>query len=75
MYETYERYEMYDMYKMYENATKCYKNATQLKFGDIQKRYKRYVQERRAKPRHQTLVVAPLIQTLKIKSPTCLTEA
>ena len=41
----------------------------------LRERYKRYVQECRAKPRHQTLIVAPLIPMLKIRSPTCLTEA
>ena len=34
-----------------------------------------FLNQRRAKPYHRTHVVAPLIQTLKIRSPTCLTEA
>ena len=54
---------------------KCYKNAMQLKFGDIRERYKRYIQVRHVKICYQTLVVTPFIQTLKIRSLTCLTEA
>ena len=46
-----------------------------LKFRDIQKYYKRYIQECCAKSCYQTLVVVPLIQTFKIKSPTCLSKA
>ena len=34
-----------------------------------------FLNQCRMKPYHQTLVVAPLIQNLKIKSPTYLTEA
>ena len=37
-----------------------YENVIQLKFGDIQECYKYYIQERHAKPCHQTLVIAPL---------------
>ena len=41
-----EEARIWEGYEIDENATKCYKNATQLKFWDIREHYKYYIQER-----------------------------